>query len=51
MATKYLVAPASGSFTNFLGEEHMNNQHLRHAFFHRWLAADDFSTPTPCFLT
>ena len=41
VATKYPVAPAYGSFTNSLGEAHMNIQHLGHAFFPPWLAADD----------
>ena len=38
---KYPVAPAFGLFTNSWGEAHMNILHLRNAFFHRWLAADD----------
>jgi hypothetical protein len=41
MAIKYPVAPASGAFTNSLGEANMNIQRLPHVFFHRWLADDD----------
>jgi hypothetical protein len=44
MATKYQVAPEPGLFAFFLGEAHMNIQHLRHALFHRWLWFHDIKS-------